>query len=569
VTNPEIADLIRRVERLERVLAEMGVTPAAEEGTESGELHDPAAESPPPAPSPKGSAPQRTLWDSALSERFLSRVGIGFVLLALAFLLKLSFDRGWITPTIRLVLGAGTGATLLVLGLRLEEDRRRLAQVLLGGGVAALYLVGYAGFRLYGLLPFWPALLIMTATTFLSYMLSQRQDVASLAIIGVAGGLATPFLLDAATGDPGSLAAYASIVLLGAGAVQLHRGWFSLLATIAVGGAWVVAAMVGSSLAATAAAITGGIVVYWMVTAVSPLVRIRFEIRELARENPIGSKRAWAVRFGWLFGTGVAAGAVASVWDMGRISTGVMLLGIAGGAGLLARSRARVPLSRIVASEMGALTAAAGLLLSAGWSPGLLLIAAEACALWLMVDRGGPRSLSGVAHLLVIVTALLYLPVAGEADPNGFLLSDGAWARLAVLVVVAAGTRLVRRDTAVLYRLLVYVGLMAWFFVEFERLQDGMALVSVAWGLQGAAILVGSIRRDSRAMKLLGLGTLALVAAKLLLLDLATVDAVWRIFLFLGFGVALLSLSYIINRPRGSVSSPGAHEPETLEGDAT
>ena len=254
--NPEIADLARRVERLERALAEMGVIQeAGSPAVESRELSDRLVNAPLPELPKEGSGPKRTVRDSARSERFLSRVGIGFVLLALAFLLKLSFDRGWITPTIRLVMGAGTGVSLLVLGLRLEENRRRLAQVLLGGGVAAFYLVGYAGFRLYGLMPFWPALLVMTATTFLSYILSDRQDVPSLAVIGVSGGLATPFLLDAATGDPGSLASYASIVLLGAGAVQLHRGWFSLLAMIAIGGASVVIAMASSSVSAAAAAV--------------------------------------------------------------------------------------------------------------------------------------------------------------------------------------------------------------------------------------------------------------------------------------------------------------------------
>ena len=46
----------------------------------------------------------------------------------------------------------------------------------------------------------------------------------------------------------------------------------------------------------------------------------------------------------------------------------------------------------------------------------------------------------------------------------------------------------------------------------------------------------------------MGLGTLGLVAAKLLLVDMAELEAVWRILLFLGFGGGFLLLSYFINR---------------------
>ena len=49
-------------------------------------------------------------------------------------------------------------------------------------------------------------------------------------------------------------------------------------------------------------------------------------------------------------------------------------------------------------------------------------------------------------------------------------------------------------------------------------------------------------------MQLAGLVTLGIVAAKLLLVDMAQVDVIWRILLFMGFGAAFLGLSYLINR---------------------
>lgn len=38
------------------------------------------------------------------------------------------------------------------------------------------------------------------------------------------------------------------------------------------------------------------------------------------------------------------------------------------------------------------------------------------------------------------------------------------------------------------------------------------------------------------------------VAAKLLVVDMAQVDVIWRILLFMGFGAAFLGLSYLIKR---------------------
>ena len=46
--------------------------------------------------------------------------------------------------------------------------------------------------------------------------------------------------------------------------------------------------------------------------------------------------------------------------------------------------------------------------------------------------------------------------------------------------------------------------------------------------------------------------TLGLVAAKLLVVDMAQVDVIWRILLFMGFGAAFLGLSYLINRQSAS-----------------
>ena len=147
-------------------------------------------------------------------------------------MLKLGFDRGWITPLFRLILGGGIGTALLLVGLRIEPRTGRLGQALLGGSIAVFYLVSWAGFELYDLMSFVLAFSLMTATTVLAIALAERRESAFLAVIGVSGGLATPFLLDTGSGNVIALAAYAALVLLGGGVVQYRRGWQTLLGTL-------------------------------------------------------------------------------------------------------------------------------------------------------------------------------------------------------------------------------------------------------------------------------------------------------------------------------------------------
>src|SRR3954470_12225852 len=62
------------------------------------------------APSIAPSAPWYATRDS---EWWLSRVGVGFVVLAVLLLYVYAVDHGWITPSIRVVIGAAIGGVLM------------------------------------------------------------------------------------------------------------------------------------------------------------------------------------------------------------------------------------------------------------------------------------------------------------------------------------------------------------------------------------------------------------------------------------------------------------------------
>ncbi len=95
------------------------------------------------------------------------------------------------------------------------------------------------------------------------------------------------------------------------------------------------------------------------------------------------------------------------------------------------------------------------------------------------------------------------------------------------------------------YLVAAHAALLAWFCRELTLLPGPSdAYVTVAWGITGAGMFVATLRRDHAYLIKGGVATLFLVVAKLCLWDLAGLDAVWRVMLFLGFGGLFLVLSY-------------------------
>ena len=101
-----------------------------------------------------------------------------------------------------------------------------------------------------------------------------------------------------------------------------------------------------------------------------------------------------------------------------------------------------------------------------------------------------------------------------------------------------------RKEEQNIYRLFVHLALLAWFSRELSHLPNGQGFVSAAWGLYAIGLLIAGLRRNIRALRLVGLATILLVVAKLFIIDLARLETLWRILLFIGFGGLFLVISY-------------------------
>jgi uncharacterized membrane protein len=573
---PDPLSLEQRVARLERLVArllEQEESAPKDEATEPRRPTDEPfawarpAEEPQPATAegPASAAPPEPEGLAGLGERWLGRIGVIFVVLAFGFLLKYAFDQGWIGPAFRLTLGFVAATVMLVIGLRLEASRERYSQYLLGGAVAVYYLVGFASYELYELVPFALAFAFMCAVTVLSFVLAERQRLASLAVIGAAGGLATPFLIDNGSGNVPALVLYTTLLLAGAGAIQFLRGWRLLLFVLGFGGLGVMALAVdgveGRSAPLEQAMVAIGILTAWAVFGALPLLRAHLQgLDPDAWPEPLLPRWTKQVASpghiaGALLRIACVSAALLAVVELGwlleaeRESFGVLLAIAAAvhlGLGLgLARTRPAVDVAAETASVLMALAVA---FFFADYRM-VLPLAVLAAGMHLAHERWSLSGVAALAHAvfgvaLILVIVRVDLPGA-DVTPFG-AREIGALGAIVLAVTTTFVLRTAKEKQA--YWIASHIAFLVWLATQFTPMRYGQELISLSWGVYGIVLLLVALRVEKKGMQVAGLVTLGIVAAKLLLVDMAQVGVIWRILLFMGFGAAFLGLSYLINR---------------------
>lgn len=190
--------------------------------------------------SPSPGAPQkpRTVADLiSRAEFWLNKVGIILFLFGVVFFFKYALDHEWISELQRVGIGALFGTILLGWGLAIRHKMRHFSHVLMGGGIATFYITAFSSYILFTSLkvPYEIAFGAMATITALAFLLALWSDDVILALIGVLGGLGTPFALGFYNIDTSPLMIYTRLLVLVVGAIFLFRGWRSLLWTSAVG----------------------------------------------------------------------------------------------------------------------------------------------------------------------------------------------------------------------------------------------------------------------------------------------------------------------------------------------
>ena len=167
--------------------------------------------------------------ESTIGLVWLNRIGILALLFGITFFLKYAFDNRWIGELGRVVLGLVSGFGMIVAS---EFTRRKkydvVSQGFHGGGVGILYLSLFAAFGFYHLIGVYAAFVFMSIVTLYCGFWSIQTNWLSSALIGIAGGFLTPFLLGTENIKPALLFSYVLLLDLGVLYMSSQKKWGAL-----------------------------------------------------------------------------------------------------------------------------------------------------------------------------------------------------------------------------------------------------------------------------------------------------------------------------------------------------
>ena len=625
-----IARLEERVSRLEEALSHA----AGQRGSAAGEQRGPAAG--PQAPQPEhpkttSSQPAPTQPIAAgrtarpprrpaallsseqwIGQRVLLAVGVTALILAAGYLLRLSFDRGWISPMMRCLGGALSGIAVGAIGWRLQPRYRTYGAALVGCGAAIIYLSVWAAARLYGVLPPTTGLVGLALVSVALAMIAYAINVEALGTTAALGAFFAPILLGRDQGNPELLLLYLASMAAGLGLVAARRRWRLTMFVVALS---------YFGVAYTGAADRGppwGLLLYGVVGGT---IGIHVGLRE----------RWWETRFlsfggGWAFLVAasshlpqrwaILAGGIllaAPVWLYALRATQILPLHLSPAPGVPGWSMGEAFYFFLTPFLLGW---AVRHLAPAWFDQRTGLVALIVAIPYLIAGYHRTRPVFALVGAVALgmaawqhfdgverVWALLALTLLWAALDHRLLRDDGRWYALAMLwgtldqvytgaqlarspadaafvgswplalwgtaavtlalaaglwrAVVASGTApMVRGALWVLGGAMVLFGVTGEIARYFElkplsskeaSLASGLA-VSAWWLIFAAALISVGFRRSLKPARIAGLAVAGLAVIKVLVFDLSSLDALYRVGSVFILGLVFLLLAYLYHR---------------------
>jgi len=599
-----IALLQRSVDAL---LAERAPAPARaeSEGTFREQRRDPLAEQvlhgrrsdfAQPAVAPRGRRTADDILGENLSSWFssrtpewwLSRFGIGFVILAVLLLYSYATDKGWITPTVRIAVGTLLGGILFLAGNRtrhssdaLDPRDLGLRELFFGGGLAVWYVTAYAAAVSYQLISIPTARLLFFALGLLSTWIALEERREIFAFLAVATGFATPFILPAPVGSMTELSLYLGAVTAMGLIIYLMRGWPSIV-WITFVAFWVSIASIREPGSIVSLAHGSTSLTILVILAAAAFVRVPALRRQLLLH---GSERytpfplsSGMIRFmdaldslAGALGGGKTASDSLAVWVLPLLSPflavdfldyiwptfpeqiwGVALLLLGAAAFAHARRGAKAD-AEVTHVEITA--AVLWTVLGVGYiapSPEGIPLASFVATL---VVFSYVRAYAGARAIAKATIVIALLSISGHDLAIAEIgLVHLRWMLSGIATVGCAGliAQALIEDPAENRHgmLLAFAAYLTGLVVVWRALEPIWApLVTTSYAILGAVLLILSRRPGSNPLlRHLGAATMLIVVLRLLFVDLSSVETIWRVLLFLVCGAVFLYTGYRMQR---------------------
>jgi uncharacterized membrane protein len=503
--------------------------------------------------------------ETLIGGRWLNRIGITALIIAVTYFLKYAFDNNWIGPSGRVAIGVLLGAAMLPWShWLLQRGYSYFSEGIAGLGAAVLYLSIWAGcqyYKLFSLDVGFAAMIVITAGMAAVALGRNSQRVALLSLFG---GFLTPVLVS--QGKDAQVVLFTYLLILGASllAIEMRRDWraltpISFLLSQLYFWGWYSEFYRPAKLERTMLFAT----LFFLLYAALPVIRaVRYwQLRELDIVVVLANSFAY---LGTLY---------VMLWPQDRWPLTLLVLALSGGHLFVARlvpppKAGESPLVRLLFAGLALTfaTLAIPIRLEGKWIT-LAFTVEGAILVWT-----GFRSMTGFLRaggyflLAVAAARLLIFPL-----PAPQFLFNERFAAYAVLIiclgVVVYAAReqepAVGRDernalgvcaVAINVFALIALSLELWdHFGSHARLgiDSGLAqhlALSMLWTAYASGLIALGVRRDSALLRWQALVLFGLVVVKVFLYDSSYLERFYRIVSFFILGLVLLVVSFLYQR---------------------
>ena len=504
--------------------------------------------------------------EALLFGNIILKIGVLAFIIGVGLFLKYSIDNDWIPLWSRAMIGVAVGIVMILGGTRLIDNPNRLFfEGLFGGGIAILYLSIYAGFALEGFkfLSFSYAFVAMVAITILALWLSLKFNAKSTAVFGLIGGFMTPFFINKGTEDMVALLSY-MLVLNGAVLyLSVYQKWSIL--------AWM--AFVITALTQLVSTFDSGLDfmtmiffygVFFVIYSIVPF------INEIKTQQE-GLKQAFLMLFS--ANTLVVLGSFYIFLDtynvpekrfaLVTLSVAMYLLVY---AGILAQKKSKLKnLFYLILSQAMALILLTPAIVFDGLSLTIIWSVESLMLLWI-AHKSDEVTYAYFALVGFVLTVGRYIALdLGEERYTDILaqlktLSIGSFFVLGSLllgVVILHRTTLglnaksqIKNTMLSLWVILffIYLNIQTQELTQLFYPEASKFAITLLWIVFGIVLFVVGVIKEVNASKLVATGLIFLAILKAFFSDLARLDSLYKIILFMILGVLLFGLSYFYQK---------------------
>lgn len=175
-------------------------------------------------------------WEQFTGVKLFAWLGGVALFIAFGFFVKVSIDRNWIPPAMRLAISALIGVGLMIgAGFFAKEKYRVMRHTLTAAGIGVLYSVVFAATLYYTYLtkPLGFGMLVLITIT--AFVLALFHNSRAVAVLGAVGAYATPVMVSTGQDNLALLLAYLVIVNFGLFMVAARLVFHGLLFVAAAG----------------------------------------------------------------------------------------------------------------------------------------------------------------------------------------------------------------------------------------------------------------------------------------------------------------------------------------------